>query len=190
MSQATVPAMRPELFLLTEEGKGFELVNGELEEKPVSALSSFVGAQVNRVIGNYIARLNLGLVFQSDCSYQCFPHEPGRIRRPDGSFIRQERVTPELLAEGHVTEAPDWVQETVSLHETANETEAKVDDYLRAGVKLIWVIHPEVRTVHVYRSDGSVSRLREGDVLSGEAVFPGFACPVAELFPPVAAAKT
>jgi Uma2 family endonuclease len=189
MSQMTVSAPRPELFLLTEEGKGFELVNGELEEKPVSLLSSHVATKVNSRVELFAEQSKLGIVMQSDCTYQCFPHEPGRIRRPDGSFIRQERITPELLSEGHVTEAPDWVQETVSAHETAYETESKVDDYLRAGVKLIWVIHPEVRTVHVYRADGSVSRLRAGDVLNGEAVFPGFTCPVAELFPPVAAAK-
>ena len=49
---------------------------------------------------------------------------------------------------------------------------------------LVWVINLRSRTVMVYRSDGSVSRLRESDVLSGEDVIPGFRCPVRELFPP------
>jgi hypothetical protein len=35
-----------------------------------------------------------------------------------------------------------------------------------------------------YRSDGSVSRLRESDELSGEDVIPGFRCPVRDIFPP------
>ena len=99
MSQMTVSAPRPELFLLTEEGKGFELVNGELEEKPVSLLSSHVATKVNSRVELFAEQFKLGIVMQSDCTYQCFPHEPGRIRRPDGSFIRQERITPELLSE-------------------------------------------------------------------------------------------
>jgi hypothetical protein len=40
----------------------------------------------------------------------------------------------------------------------------------------------------VYRSDGSVSRLRESDELSGEDVIPGFRCPVRDIFPPRQAA--
>ncbi len=48
---------------------------------------------------------------------------------------------------------------------------------------LVWVIDPDVRTVHVYRHDGTVSLLREGDELSGEDIIPGFRCPVASIFP-------
>ena len=46
----------------------------------------------------------------------------------------------------------------------------------------------ETRVVHVYRKDGTITRLRETDELLGEDVLPGFHCRVAELFPvPVAA---
>ena len=50
---------------------------------------------------------------------------------------------------------------------------------------LVWVVNLESRTVMVYRRDGSVSRLRENDELSGEDVIPGFTCPVRDLFPPL-----
>ena len=59
----------------------------------------------------------------------------------------------------------------------------KLDDYQKAGVLLIWVVNLKSRTVMVYRSDGSVNRLRESDELSGEDVIPGFRCPVKEIFP-------
>jgi hypothetical protein len=35
----------------------------------------------------------------------------------------------------------------------------------------------------VYRKDGTMARLRDGDELSGEDVVPGFRCRVNELFP-------
>jgi len=57
-----------------------------------------------------------------------------------------------------------------------------VDDYLRAGVKLLWVLYPITRSVWVVRSDGSAARLTEGKELSGEDVVAGFSCRVAELF--------
>lgn len=170
--------------MLTEEGKGFELINGELEEKAVSLLSSLVATKLNSRVSMFAEKARLGIVMQSNCTYQCFPHDPTRIRRPDGSYFRQERVTADLLEEGHVTEVPDWVQETTSPGETTWETDDKIEDYLRAGVKMVWEINPELRTVHVYRQDGSVSRLREHEELWGENVIPGFTCPVAELFPP------
>jgi Uma2 family endonuclease len=77
----------------------------------------------------------------------------------------------------------------ISPNELYSEVEEKVDEYLAAGVRLVWVIDPPHRSVRIHRADGTVTDLHESDELSGEAVVPGFCCPVAELFhPPVAAA--
>jgi hypothetical protein len=78
---------------------------------------------------------------------------------------------------------PDLAVEVVSPNDRVSELDEKVDEYQRAGVKLILIIHPETRTVDVLRSDGSVSRLRAEDELSGEDVIPGFRCVVGALFP-------
>jgi hypothetical protein len=43
-------------------------------------------------------------------------------------------------------------------------------------------VNPEVRTVLIYRANGSIVGVRESDILEGEDVIPGFRCPVAELF--------
>ncbi len=71
----------------------------------------------------------------------------------------------------------------VSPNDLAAELDEKIEDYLKAGVNLVWVIHPESRTASVYRRDGSVSRLHQDDELSGEEVIPGFRCAVRSLFP-------
>ena len=63
------------------------------------------------------------------------------------------------------------------------ELDEKLEDYLRAGVKLIWVINPETRTLQVYYPDGTSRRLHEADEVSGDNVIPGFRCSVATLFP-------
>ena len=56
--------------------------------------------------------------------------------------------------------------------------------FLKAGVPLIWVVNPDVRTIRILRGDGSTALLREGQDLSGQDVIPGFTCPVASIFPP------
>jgi Uma2 family endonuclease len=119
---------------------------------------------------------------QSDCSYQCFPHAPGLVHRPAASFICLGRLPNEQAPEGHVLIPPDWAAEVLSPEDSNYQTDRKVNDFLRAGVRLIWVIKPNSRTVLIYRADGSINGLREQDEITGEDVLPGFRCCVGEFF--------
>ncbi len=58
----------------------------------------------------------------------------------------------------------------------------KVEESLEAGVPLVWVISPDAETVTVHRADGTVTKLHNTDVLTGEVVLPGFQCKISELF--------
>jgi Uma2 family endonuclease len=82
-----------------------------------------------------------------------------------------------------VTIAPDLVVEVTSPSDGIYDLEEKVEEFLRVGVRLIWLIYPEVRVIQVIRSDGSGYRLRARDELSGEDLLPEFRCSVASLFP-------
>ena len=73
--------------------------------------------------------------------------------------------------------------EVVSPRDLAWEVDEKVDEYLRAGIRLVWVVFPDTKTIHVYRSDQEMRRLTESDQLTGEDVLPGFSYDVSELFP-------
>jgi len=48
----------------------------------------------------------------------------------------------------------------------------------------VWVANPEERTVAIHRANGTVTLLRQQDEITGEDVLPGFACSLAEFFPP------
>jgi Uma2 family endonuclease len=60
----------------------------------------------------------------------------------------------------------------------------KVRDYEHAGVRLVWVIYPSAREVHVFEAADRavVGRLQGGDRLKGEPVLPGFELDLAMLF--------
>jgi Uma2 family endonuclease len=124
----------------------------------------------------------LGLVFSQECGYHIFRDDPRKVRKPDASFIPRGRLPDDRPLSGHVQVPPDLVVEVVSPKDEAEEVEARVDDYLRAGVKLLWVLYPTTHAVWVVRADGSAARLTEGKELSGEDVVAGFSCRVEELF--------
>jgi Uma2 family endonuclease len=58
----------------------------------------------------------------------------------------------------------------------------KIRDYFEAGVRLLWIVDPEIRTVTVYHSPIDLRVLTAADTSSGEDIIPGFSSSAAELF--------
>ena len=124
-----------------------------------------------------------GWLFTDGMTYQCFPFDPNRVRKPDASYIAPGRFENDVLPEGHIRIPPDLAVEVVSPNDLYIELEKKVDDYLRAGVRMVWVVSPEFRTVRVFRdSIEHPTQFGPQDELSGEDVLPGFRCRVLEFF--------
>ena len=174
----------PEVLLTMPDAEHFELVDGLLVERGMSLLASRVEISLGRFLDLFCEEHALGWVLGPSCAYRCFPSKPGQVRRPDLSFISLARLPKEpQWSEGYVTIPPDLAVEITSPSDVVYELEEKVEEYLCAGVRLIWVIHPEIQVIDVMRGDGSTSRLRVGANLLGDDVLPGFRCPVASLFP-------
>jgi Uma2 family endonuclease len=170
-------------MLLKEEFRHcYELIDGKLVERHMGAESSLIAAAVIFLLNQYVRAHQLGKVFATDCGYQIFPDDPNKVRFPDGSFIPRGRLPDDKPPRGHIRIPPDLAIEVVSPNDTAEEVETKRLAFLRAGTRLLWILYPESRTVHVYRQAGNPSSLTEADELSGEDVVPGFVCRVAELF--------
>ena len=173
----------PEQFLAMADGKDFELVNGELQERAMSFLSSCVAVKLISRLNQHVEKEKLGWVCESENGYQCFVDSPKTVRKPDVSFIRADRLSADEIGDGWCQLVPDLIVEVISPNDLMYEVETKIEQYLAAGVPLIWVVVPPTRSVRVIRGDGSSALLRAGDELSGEGVVPGFRCSVADLFP-------
>ncbi|MFI5459682.1 MAG: Uma2 family endonuclease [Isosphaerales bacterium] len=183
-AEATPKAeVTPEELLAMPDGGHYELIDGELRERNLSILSNVIASQINRILGNHCCAHNLGWILASELGYRCFPWKPGRIRRADVSFIRADRLSEERLSEGFCSVPPDLAIEVVSPNDLVEKLDEKVEEYLRAGVRLVWIVRASVRAVEVFRSDRSVSWLWAEDEISGEDVVPGFRCKVGSLFP-------
>ncbi len=182
--------MTPEELLRLPDGKHYELVDGTLVERKMSALSSLVAARVTRALGAYCEEQNLGWVFSSDLGYRCFSWKPKQVRRADVSFIRVDRYSlAQVSQEGYVSIPPDLAVEVISPGDLVSELNQKLEEYLRAGVKIVWVIDPQQRTVWVHHPDGMSRRLHETDEISGEDVIPGFRCSIGAFFPRTVASE-
>lgn len=173
----------PENLARDPELKNYELVNGHLVEKDVSKRSSYVAGKLFSYVAPHVRAKKFGWAFPDNTSIQCFPDDPTRVRKPDFLFIASQRMpAAEVNDEGHITLVPDCVAEVISPDDSSYEMETKLDEYLRAGVKLVWLIWPHTRTVQVHRADGSETRLQGDAELDGEAIIPGFTLKLAELF--------
>jgi Uma2 family endonuclease len=179
---ATATRITPEEFLALPDRDLYELVDGQLVEVTVSTLSSWVAGEIHGLLRDHCRTDGSGWVWPADTLCR-FSRDPSKVRKPDALFIGRERVTADLLEESFITIAPDLVAEVVSPNDLAYDVDEKVKEYLDAGVRLVWVINPKLRTVLVRRRDGTITGLSEADELSGEEVVPGFRCRVADLFP-------
>lgn len=182
---ATQTHFTPDDLLRLDDGNLHELVDGRLVEKQMSFLANKTAGIITTCLTNFLKESGRGDVVPEQ-TFQCFPHAPGLVRRPDISFISADRLSG-VPEEGHVPIPPDLAIEVVSPNDKIYELDEKLADYRLAGVTLVWVVNPKLRHVRVHRLDLTMSQLNDGDTLSGESVLPGFTVVVKELLPPPAA---
>jgi Uma2 family endonuclease len=76
---------------------------------------------------------------------------------------------------------PDLVAEILSKGDTIVEISDKIDDWLGAGVRRLWIVDPFRRTVTIYQPERDPALLGEHGIPEGDPVVPGFRRPVAEI---------
>jgi Uma2 family endonuclease len=110
------------------------------------------------------------------------------VRAPDVAFIARSRLPADGIPTGYWPFPPDLAVEIVSPTDRADAVQDKALDYLRCGVRAVWVVHPRSLSVTVFRSTTELRLLTVGDELDGGDVVPGFRMTVRDLFPAPAGA--
>ena len=178
--QTAAPMTAQELSELPGDGTRHELVEGVLRTMtPAGGEHGRTGARLLVRLGAFVEQERLGEVFTAETGF-VLRRDPDTVRAPDLAFVRAERV-PQARVSGFPALAPDLVAEVVSPYDRAVEVSGKALAWLDAGVRLVWVVDPENRTVTVHRPSGTAV-LRGRDTLSGEDVAVGFALPLDELW--------
>ncbi len=176
-----------DLLRLYGEGVRGELIRGVLcETMPTGHEHGKIVTKLVIRLGNFVEHRELGTLVASD-SGVWLEHEPDTVREPDVAFTSAEKIPMDARITGYADVVPDLVVEVASPSDSRREVHDKALMWLSHGVRLVWVVHPETRTVDVYRPDGDTATLGEQDSLDGLDVVPGFACAVGALFGPQAA---
>lgn len=106
---------------------------------------------------------------------------PDLTRCPDVAFLTAARLV-DGFTNGIFEGAPDLAVEVLSPSNTPSDVRRKVDDYLRYGSRLVWVVDSTARSVVVHTRGGLPRTLRSADVLDGGDVLPGFSAVTSAVF--------
>ncbi len=169
-------------FLAMPENAGFELVHGRVEEIPMGGQSSWLGGEMHGVFRDFLKIHPLGRVFPQETGIAVWADAPNHVRKPDVMFIARGRLPGGKLPEGWITVVPDLVVEVLSPNDEAQKLDAKLDDYRRAGIGVIWVVYPETRKAYVYERGAPIREVEEDGLLEAPALLPGFSLSLRELF--------
>lgn len=169
-------ANRPE-----NAGRWYELDRGEvIEVPPPKHLHGVVCWLISSLLAQYIARRGAGYACTNDTGI-VVGRRPDTVRGAD-IMLFLESKTWDQLGRGYVEDIPNLIVEVLSPDDRPGKTNRRIEQYLRRGVPLVWLIDPEDRIVTVYRPNEFHKVLDETDELTGNGVLPEFSCRVADLF--------
>ena len=164
-----------------QANKWFELVRGEVIELPgPTKAHGVVCSNVTFLLMVSVRQRSHGYITSND-SGVILEHDPDTVRGPDVAYYEDATTFAELHPKyGEVP--PRLAVEVLSPNDRASKVLRKINDYLRCGVGLVWVIDPEFRTVTVHRPGQPQAEVSGAQELTGEDVLPGFRCRVADFF--------
>ncbi|WP_414753240.1 Uma2 family endonuclease [Anabaena sp. CCY 9910] len=171
-----------------------ELVDGSiLVMGPSDYISEEIGAELIRLLGNWVRPRKLGRVTGSSAGF-ILPRleaengieadiEKRNLRAPDVSFVRAERL--KISKRDFVELVPDLMVEIKSKSDRIKPLEEKIQLFLQLGCTVGILIDPDKLTLTVYRINQEPVILQNNDKLTLPDLLPGWELTVSEIWPPV-----
>lgn len=163
-----------------DEAPGQEFIDGRIETKPMAnRIHARIAKGFDQRLTDFGEANGLGL---SDMEVR-FTFA-GRSILPDVSFQVAERVDiePDGTPANRITIPPDIHVEVVSPDQSVPKTHAKLIFSLANGCSLGIMVHPENKTIDVYRPGRPPERLADDGAIDFAPVLPGLVVPVTEVF--------
>ncbi|MEG4574561.1 Uma2 family endonuclease [Microcoleus sp. N3A4] len=156
-----------------------ELVDGKIIVMgPSDIVSSEIGLEFGRLLGNWVKPRKLGRVFESSGGF-ILPNSD--LRAPDVSFVVADRLKQSKRYFAELV--PDLVVEIKSQSDRLKPLQEKILSFIELGAKVGILIDPDKRTVTIYTPTSEPVVLRDGDTIAIPDLLPGWEVPVAELWP-------
>ena len=161
------------------DGSKEELLRGEvITMPPPKGRHGVIQALIAYLLLSVVRQRKLGWVTTE--SGVVIERDPDSVFGPDVAFYSIVRHP--SRPEGYAETPPDLVVEVLSPDDRRKHVREKIKDYVKNGVKLVWLVDPEFRTVTVYAGSLRGTELDESETITGGDVLPEFSCKVAEFF--------
>lgn len=141
--------------------------------------SSEINARFCALLFTWIEPRQLGRVVGNRTAFHLFD---GDMLTPQIAFVAAERL--KRVPRTYVELAPDMIVEIKSAFEPLLRLQEKVQEAIELGVKVALLINPDEQTVTIYRVEGSITILRDQDVLTIPELLPDWELPVSQLWSP------
>lgn len=135
-------------------------------------------AKLTQHLANWADMDGSGLVFDSSTGF-VLPN--GAMRSPDAAWLRRSRwesLRPDQK-QTFLPLCPDFV---IELRSGTDMLQDKLQEYIRNGALLGWLIDPPYRRVYVYRPGVPVKCLEKVNAISGDPELPGFVLDLSQVW--------
>jgi Uma2 family endonuclease len=148
---------------------------------PTGGESGSQNANLTTQVWLWNRQARLGSTFDSSTGFN-LPN--GATRAPDVAWVALERwqALSREQQRKFVPLCPDFAIELRSPSDELAHLQSKMREYVENGLRLGWLIDPEERRVHIYRSEGAIEVLDNPQTLSGEEILPGFVLDLSDIF--------
>lgn len=183
MSTTTTQLTAEQFFALPDslDGAKRELVRGVVVSMSSPGLRhGEVQANVVFAIKTFLKANPFGRVFVE--SGLVTDRKPDTVRGPDVSYYSKDRLPLDQLVIGYHDQPADLCVEVVSPSNTKKELRTKIREYFFAGVRMVWVVDPEDRSVVILGAPDEGRTVYDDAWIDGGDVLPGFSCQVSDLF--------
>ena len=165
-----------------DDGKRYELVKGELRMmSPAGGEHGRIALRLGMLLGLHVDEHQLGTVYAAETGF-LIEQNPDTVRAPDTAFVSAEQRATITNHAAYVPFAPDLAGEIILPNDTFSQVEEKAFAWLTAGTKIVLLVDPATKSLHVYRAADNIVVLNESQELNVGDVVPGWTFKVADLF--------
>jgi Uma2 family endonuclease len=176
---------------LPDDNNVYELIKGKIVARKKTGVSAEHGRVIGRSmqhLNNYLDQNPVGEAYaQSSCTLGQTDPEASYVE-PDVCLVLYDKfkkaddgsLTP---SRSMIDTAPDIVAEVISPSDSEKLVLEKVENYLAAGVRLVWWVHYLYQYIIVHEANGERRGLLDRqDDLSAKDVLPGFSLNIGKFF--------
>jgi Uma2 family endonuclease len=185
MAEQVKIQMTMQEFIERYEEQPFEFFGGKIYPRLRETLSHFTTRQaihdkLNRFPSHEFFGGSVFVILNADETVQqafvpdvsCFKKE--RFSQYEATYPDGDTRPLELV--------PDFIVEIVSPSDMYSPMIEKIETYIDYGVRLLWIVDPQRKTVTVYEGSTTSQTLHVEDTVSGSSVLPEFKLSVNDIF--------